>query len=209
MSSVIKLKVGKKNSPGLKVKNIQDPSTVEFESESEFLRRQEEEKKALLFEEGKNAARAELESIYSDSLSQKYAEFDSIVNSIAGRLEEYATELDNIIIKISFMIAERIIRREIETKSEIQEVIKESVKKVIGANDIIVKLSKNDYENVKAAEELALPTGSYANIKFEMDEKIEQGGCLIESEIGNVDARLSTQMEAIYNAIDSQINANV
>ena len=39
---------------------------------------------------------------------------------------------------------------------------------------------------------------------FVADEHVEQGGCIIESDLGNVDARIATQIEQVYAIINQQ-----
>jgi Flagellar biosynthesis/type III secretory pathway protein len=42
---------------------------------------------------------------------------------------------------------------------------------------------------------------SVREIVIESDNKVERGGCIIESDLGNIDARLSTQFELIEEAL--------
>jgi flagellar assembly protein FliH len=50
---------------------------------------------------------------------------------------------------------------------------------------------------------------SFNKIKIEPDACIEQGGCLIETEIGSVDARISTQLSEMQKQLeDSLIKKN-
>ncbi len=47
-----------------------------------------------------------------------------------------------------------------------------------------------------------------AQIKFEKDERIEQGGCFIESEIGNADGRISSQLNELKRKFETAINSD-
>jgi flagellar biosynthesis/type III secretory pathway protein FliH len=38
-------------------------------------------------------------------------------------------------------------------------------------------------------------------VRFVGDERVTRGGCIIETELGIVDARLSTQLDAIEHAL--------
>jgi flagellar assembly protein FliH len=42
---------------------------------------------------------------------------------------------------------------------------------------------------------------SVKEIVIEADGKVERGGCIIESELGNIDARISTQFALIEEAL--------
>jgi flagellar biosynthesis/type III secretory pathway protein FliH len=43
---------------------------------------------------------------------------------------------------------------------------------------------------------------SFSKIKFEQDDRIELGGCFIESEIGNADGRISSQLNELKRKLE-------
>ncbi|MBZ0199159.1 MAG: hypothetical protein K8H86_04775 [Ignavibacteriaceae bacterium] len=45
-------------------------------------------------------------------------------------------------------------------------------------------------------------------MKFEPDDTLDMGGCFIETEIGNVDARLSTQINEIKKQLELTLDSN-
>jgi flagellar assembly protein FliH len=45
--------------------------------------------------------------------------------------------------------------------------------------------------------EVSSAIDSLREVVIEADDKIERGGCIVESDSGNVDARLSTQLRSI------------
>jgi flagellar biosynthesis/type III secretory pathway protein FliH len=44
---------------------------------------------------------------------------------------------------------------------------------------------------------------SFSKIKFEKDDRIELGGCFVESEIGNADGRISSQLNELKRKLES------
>ncbi len=80
--------------------------------------------------------------------------------------------------------------------------VQEALKKVRDQNEIKLKVSEDDYEIVlMAREEFRSMLPSDSRLEIVTDNKIGRGGCIIESDSGNVDARLSTKMEAVMKAI--------
>jgi len=83
--------------------------------------------------------------------------------------------------------------------------LKDAIKKVIGANNVIVKLNPDDFKTLDSTSDEPFSINSFDKIKFEQDDRIEPGGCFIETEIGSVDARISSQC----NEIRKQLEANI
>jgi flagellar assembly protein FliH len=85
--------------------------------------------------------------------------------------------------------------------------LKNSIKKIIGANDILVKINPKDFELLNAGSVHFLDTTD-TKIRFEISENIQQGGCFIESEVGNVDARISSQLEELNRIFKNYFSSN-
>jgi len=102
-------------------------------------------------------------------------------------------------------IAEKIIKREIEQKSIITEILEQNLSKVIGANEITIKLNPAEYKIVEKTSKEYLSSIGISKIRFEQNESITKGGCLIETEIGNLDARIDSQLNEILKILESKL----
>ncbi len=201
MSSVIKL--GKRNG-NLRIKISDNGSGFESESEDEYIQRLEEEKQEQIFNAGREEAIKELQANYTQSLHQKFLEYDAMMKSIEEQMAMYRESYDKIVIDSSFLIASKIINSSVTESPIISETIKESLSKIIGANNIVFRLNPNDLELIKETEENFLDNNSYSNLKFEADSRIDIGGCFVESEIGNVDARISSRLNELKNILNQE-----
>ncbi|GAB4133606.1 MAG: hypothetical protein Fur0015_06840 [Ignavibacteriales bacterium] len=202
MSNIIR--IGKKSS-SIKLNNIYDDHNDFVESQEDFFKRQLEEARNQGFENGKMAAFNELEKEFVKRLKLKAEQFENYIASIDNRIKEYEQSIENILIELSFLFAEKIIKREIEKETNIVENISAAAKKIAGATKITIKLNPEDYEFIQSTNQDLLANESFSKILFEKDEKIEHGGCLIESEIGNVDARINTQMNEMKQKISMNL----
>lgn len=154
------------------------------------------------FNEGQQSIKAQYESYYSDKLLQRYEDLHQMFSNFDRKIEVYENEFEKLVIETAFVIAEKIVKSEIVRNTIIRQVLQESLKRVLGANDVIVKLNPSDYNNLFSPENEITLDDSFAKIKFEKDERIENGGCLVETEIGNVDARISTQLTELKKHLD-------
>ena len=79
---------------------------------------------------------------------------------------------------------------------------REAIRKIIGVDKIKIHVSPSDEEYIREhRNELSSYADSVKEIVIEADSKVERGGCVIESELGNIDARVSTQFELIEEAL--------
>lgn len=203
MSNVIKIKstAGKLN---LKVKNdfVAGP---EEENEVDTYQKQLQASFEEGMNEGYNAAHLEMENEFNEKLLGKYSYFDGMLQNINVALNEFENSFEHIVFDTAIAIAEKIIQRQIQKESIINEVLSDSVKKVIGASSIVVKINPDDVEWIKQMDNSFIKEELLNGVKFVEDDKIEKGGCVVESEIGNVDSRISTQINEIRKYLQASV----
>ncbi len=182
-----------------------DLAALEAEKEAEIQRRIDDAWNEG-FAEGRHNAKVELEASYSEKIMQRLSQVQGILDEVDQQLGEYDRAYEKSIVELSFRIAERIVRREIDRESIYAEVLKDAVKKVLGANQVIIKLNPDDLDNINSESDNKFVNDNFSQIKYEADNRCERGGCMVESDIGNLDARISTQLEEIKNKLDAYYN---
>ncbi|RJP65578.1 MAG: hypothetical protein C4539_13040 [Ignavibacteriales bacterium] len=206
MSSVIRLKSKPKNYKADLTGEYSFEANEEFNSEAE-IKREQQLKYEKAFQEGFESARQQLQNEFEAQLIKKAEEFYRILSSFEEKLEDFDSTIPEVISKVSISIAEKILSNQLENKSTIETTIRNSIKKIIGANDILVKLNPKDFELLNAGN-IHFLDSSDTKIRFEISENIQQGGCFIESEVGNVDARISSQLEELGRIFKNYFSSN-
>ena len=137
---------------------------------------------------------------------------ESVVNRINKGLSELRKirqdiylETEQEIVKLAMAIARKIVCNEIRVnKNAVVNVVKEAVKKVDGSERVKVKLSIKDFQFIKNEKPAIIDKiTNIENVGFEMDESIPDGGCIIEMESGDIDARIEKQFQAVEEAFES------
>ena len=206
MSDVIKLNIKSKSLKAvLNEDNISSIDIDDQESNDKRFRVELERQFNLGYNKGYDDAKAELESEYNQQMMEKAEEFYSIIKSFEERIINYETEFEKVVIETSKQISKKIITREIENQSIIETVLKNSLQKVIGANQILIKLNPNDYQSIVNSDFLPELENQFNKVKFEEDEKIEKGGCLINTELGNVDSKISTMVNELIKKLENAV----
>ncbi len=207
MSDVLKLRIKSKSLKAVIANDdVDNPIAAEFEEESldkEFEKRFNEG-----YEQGYQTAKEELEEVHANELLGKTEEFYNILSGFETTLKEYENDFLKIVLNVSKAIAEKIVKKEVENSSILEEILRESASKIIGANEVIIKLNPDDYNFITKDNGASFLNNKFSRIKFESNSKIEKGGSFIETEIGNVDARLSTQIGEITKALENQLLNN-
>jgi len=208
MSDVVKINL-RANAVKVKFKSEEDELNLPQNSgpsQEEILREQFQAHYEKGFEEGQNSLRAELEQFYNERIEEKAREIERILLQVEQNLQSYENDFDKIVTEVSISIAEKIVKREIEKETIINDNLKESIRKVLGANEIKIRLNPNDYKKLNSTDGNILLEESFSKFKFETDERIEQGGCFVETEIGNVDSRIQTQIAEIKRQLEQNFN---
>jgi len=157
------------------------------------------------FNDGKEIAETEIKKEYETRFDNEANKISSILFKLHEQTVGYEKIFENLVAKLAFMISEKVIRSELSNKSNIEETIQSSLKKVMGSNNIIIKLNPDDLKVINEKANMFVQNGNLSRVKFEPDNSIEVGGCYVETEIGNVDARISTQITELQKHFEENL----
>lgn len=202
MSEIIKLNM-KKTKLNVSLKNPFEANNYVTEKEEDYFQNQLKQHYEHGFTEGQKAALERLEKEYSAKLLRKFEDVGVILKEIDEKMTAYSGFFEKIVIDLALTIAEKIVRKEILQSSVIGEVLQDSLRRVIGANRVIVKINPVDLKTINSESEGLFQDDTFSKIKFEPEDKIEQGGCLVETEIGSVDARVSSQFDEVKKVLEA------
>ena len=137
-------------------------------------------------------------------------EAHAAVNDLKDSLEEYFEYKEKIfqkvsedILDISLKVAEKIIKKEVQTdKSVLDAIVHDALKSLAkDENKIILKVNPTDVEYTKEIVPKLLSSGQFeAKIFVTGNKEVEEGSAVIETSNGIIDANISTQLELIKEA---------
>ncbi|HUI29750.1 MAG TPA: FliH/SctL family protein [Candidatus Acidoferrales bacterium] len=154
------------------------------------------------FEAGKTEATKLLQAEYEKKVEGIVGDFVAMVHEFSGEIEKYNREYDKAIVTLALAVARRLVAREIALdESAVLARSREAIRKIIGVERIKIHINPSDEEYIREhRNDLSSYADSVKEIAIESDNKVERGGCIIESELGNIDARISTQFDLIEEA---------
>src|SRR4029453_3098218 len=116
--------------------------------------------------------------------------------------EKMFSNLEPQVVKLVFNIVEKVIGQQLKDgDAAIIGVVRQALDAALGKK-IIVRVNPADFEKVKSQETLLLSkVESSKTVSFKEDDSVKMGGCVVESEVGTIDAQLETQIGAIKKAL--------
>ncbi len=203
MSDVVKVNIKKKQVKASMIGNKHAKNGGFLEENDELtLAKKLENEYTKGYNEGYQAGTEESERNYEQILLEKNEEFYNILTEMEERFAEYEESFAKIVIEVSSKMASKILHREISNKSIIQETLSEALTQVITSNKILVKINPEDMKILEANENGIGAHQGFAKIRFEPDPSIERGGCFVETELGNIDAQISSQINEIVKQLE-------
>ena len=159
------------------------------------------------FKEAERILRADFEARVSDERKKTtlkvIVQLESLMENIRNEFSNLQQKSEEIVIRFTLAIAEQILRREvILDDAVVLQQIKEGLRRVLGVDHIKVRVNPIDEAMVREHRAaVASGSDSLRDMLIEADEKVERGGCILESDSGNVDVRISTQLKRIEAAL--------
>ncbi len=128
---------------------------------------------------------------------------EAIVKEWEERKERFFEENELVVVRLAFEIAKKVVHQEISANPDlILYVVREALKKAAGSQNLTVRLNPQDVAVLEKGKEERLPElKKFERLEIVADEKIERGGCILETDSGLLDAQLAVQLKKIEEAL--------
>ena len=187
---------------------IEMPAVIEREKQEHAHKLELENEYARGFEEGKQDATVQLEEKHSKELLAQSQDFYKIISTFEESIKIFEHDFSQMVINLAERIASKVVKKEMEINSTIKQVLDDNLRRIIGANDIVIKLNPKDVELLEKGSLHNMNSAGIEKIRFESNNSVGIGGCLIESEIGNLDARVESQINELVKVLENSLTIN-
>ncbi len=153
------------------------------------------------------SARAEAEEIRckasASGLDQARNEAAAMISAATLKREELLSGVQRDVVSLAMERANKVSHRELDLRPElIAELCGDVIQQVLLASSVIMHVHPDDLAVVRGRQDaLSERLEKGASFRIVEDETIGRGGCVIESDMGRIDARLETQLAAIERAL--------
>ncbi len=112
--------------------------------------------------------------------------------------EKILHECEDDLLKLSLIVARKIIHREISLDRQIVvNVVAAAVRTVSEQDGIVIRLNPSDYEAVAEKRNFCLSGDEERRLVLKADETVPLGGCMVDTTMGVIDAGIETRLEEI------------
>lgn len=140
---------------------------------------------------GKKEAEEKLTAELSNALST--------INQAVKERKRIIKDAEAEILRLSLKVAEQIIRSEVSLHRDVcLNIVSEAIGRISDREQIIIKVNREDVEQLKKYKDrIGGLVDGVKSLSILEDSSVEPGGCVIETNLGYVDSRISTKIKAI------------
>lgn len=126
-----------------------------------------------------------------------------VISSISRKRIEIIDELENQIIELVLQISRKVVKVISENQeSVVISNVDQALKKLRTKTNITIRVNLKDLDIVTAhKKDFIEKIENISNVAIIEDSSIEPGGCIIETDFGELDARISSQLSEIEKTI--------
>ena len=177
-----------------------------------------EEKAQKIISDAKNEAQSVLNKAEADGLAQGrdkgyaegYEEADrlvkrlhTMVEAVGAKRQEILDSTEQQIVELVLLMTRKVVKILSENqKSVILSNVVQALKKVRGRREIVLKVNLADVQLTTAhIKDFIREVESVKAITVVEDSSVEKGGCIVETDFGAIDARISSQLSEIESKV--------
>ncbi len=151
------------------------------------------------YEAGWNQAQAEVQQAFQTHIQRLQEEVRAFLDQLNQQFSDYLRQIEPQVLELVLEIARKIVRDEIRQHPEhVLNVVRDTLRRVKGFGAVRVRVNPADLERVRQARSHLLSVlEGVDSIEIVEDRRVETGSCIVETEHGTYDARISTQFEEI------------
>ena len=159
------------------------------------------------FHEGKQQARvaveAELRAEWEARRTALQAELDALAASIGAAREELWRRQEPEMIGLALDIARQVVKAEIAQNPDVvRQVLSNAIRRISDKDSVRVRVSLGDAPRVKEMrQDLLEVLDGLRHLEILDDRRVGDGGCVIETNAGTIDAKIETQLAEVARAL--------
>mgnify|MGYP003571395621 CR=1 FL=1 len=126
-----------------------------------------------------------------------------ILEAVMSRREEILNETEQQIVELVLLMSRKVVKIMSENQKQVVMAnVLSALKKVKGRGDVTIRVNVEDVK--LTTEHIKDFIGQVENIKgitFVEDSSVDKGGCVVETDFGAIDARISSQLSELESKI--------
>lgn len=158
------------------------------------------------FNKGMDQGRAETIAAQQKRVDKAAEALKTAVDALIRVRQQDMDRMETETVRLALAIAKKVVAHDTEHGRTIAHVVKAAMKKVTDPRQLTLKLNPQDVDAVQALGHESLMADDFAStLHMEADEAVLRGGCIIETQLGDVDARIDQQIKIVEELLTDQL----
>lgn len=161
------------------------------------------EQAASIVEDAERNAESIRERARAEGHEAGRAEAAALLARAAALRDQASADAERDTARVALAAAERIVGEELAVSPDrIAAIVGEALGRARRANEVVVSVCPADAETLRAMQaEVAAHAGNPARFSIREDPELTRGGCIVRTELGEIDARVEVQLESLARAL--------
>jgi len=172
----------------------------------EILKKARSEKESIemqAYNQGLEQGQAQGQKMAIKRLGPLFDTFRSAIDELARMRGDILDQNQKQLLQLVVLIAEKIVHRSIQIHPDIVlDTVRAACSHLMETDEIRVRLHPSDFEYIREIEKIiSLSLSRENSVTFVEDLSIERGGVIIETEFGEIDASIRSQIEHLQDIV--------
>lgn len=155
------------------------------------------------YELGRDEGKKEAFDRMSSEIAQRLEDFDKLLSTISNLKSELVTFNEAHLVNLVFQMAAKIAKKEVTTSAEsVVNVLRDAVTLSQDEENVVVRVAA---EQLEFLEQMKAQAGReyefMKKLKLEASPEVNVGGCIVQTNYGEVDARIEQRVEQLAAAL--------
>lgn len=157
---------------------------------------------------GRIAVEMDLQKQHDTRLSAWREEIEALTESICAARQEMWDAQESDMVAFVIEIARQVVKTEVTQNPQVvTEVLHNALRRVTDKDHVRIRVSLADAAEVRGMrEDLLNLMDGVKNLEIVDDRRIGQGGCVVETNAGTIDAKIETQMDEVERVLNHAID---
>ncbi len=154
-------------------------------------------------EAGQTAAALELQRAQDAQTVEARAQLQTLTEAIGAARQELWNSQEAEMVAFVLQIARQVVKTEVTQNPEVvAQVLQNALRRVTDKDQVRIRVSLPDAAQVRGMrEDLLNLMDGVKNLEIVDDRRIGQGGCVVETNAGTIDAKIETQLDEVERAL--------
>jgi flagellar assembly protein FliH len=155
------------------------------------------------FTQGESAAREKAAKEYNDTISDLQQKIHDFCAQIDNSKKNIFANAHSLLLAFCYEFAKKVLHTEVSVNPDIiLPVLQKALSYITDRERLVIRVAKDDWETVSKRKDFWMPVAEkLESIVIEPDERIERGGCIVESNSGVADARLGVRFDELKEVV--------